>query len=156
MCWYVKHSWIRGHILILNKQKLGIVMKRIDVQPGSLIKQIFWVKFWAWVNFLSSDFYVSYFKIILTLVFLPGESHGQRAWWAAVHRVAQSQTWLKWLSTRARIWRRKWQPTPIFLPGESHGQKSLVGCHLWGLRVRHDWSDLGEAAATLEKDWEHN
>ena len=126
-----------------------------------------------------------------------------RAWWAAVHGVAKSQTrlsdftftfhfhalekemathssvhawkipwteepgglpsmgshsrtWLKWLSTRARIWRRKWQPTPIFLPGESHGQKSLVGCHLWGLRVRHDWSDLGDAAATLEKDWEHN
>ena len=25
-------------------------------------------------------------------VFLPGESHGQGAWWAIVHRVAKSQT----------------------------------------------------------------
>ena len=39
-------------------------------------------------------------------------------------------------------WRRKWQPTPVFLPGESQGRRSLVGCRLWGRRVRHDWSDL--------------
>ena len=25
-----------------------------------------------------------------TPVFLPGESHGQRTWWAIVHRVTQS------------------------------------------------------------------
>ena len=30
-----------------------------------------------------------------TPVFLPGESHGQRAWWATVHRAAKSQTRLK-------------------------------------------------------------
>ena len=45
-------------------------------------------------------------------------------------------------------WRRKWQPTPVFLPGESQGRGSLVGCRLWGLTVRHDWSDLAAAAAT--------
>ena len=28
--------------------------------------------------------------------------------------------------------------TPVFFPGESHGQRSLVGCSLWGRRVRHD------------------
>ena len=44
-------------------------------------------------------------------------------------------------------WRRKWQPTPVFLPGESQGQGSLVGCRLWGHRVRHDWSNLAAAAA---------
>ena len=44
-------------------------------------------------------------------------------------------------------WRRKWQPTPVFLPGESRGQGSLVGCRLWGRRVRHDWSDAEAAAA---------
>ena len=44
-------------------------------------------------------------------------------------------------------WRRKWQPTPLFLPGESQGRGSLVGCRLWGRRVRHDWSDLAAAAA---------
>ena len=45
--------------------------------------------------------------------------------------------------------RRKWQPTPVFLPGESQRQRSLVGCHLWGRRVRHDWSDLAAAAAAV-------
>ena len=44
-------------------------------------------------------------------------------------------------------WRRKWQPTPVFLPGESQGRGSLVGCHLWGCRVGHNWSDLAAAAA---------
>ena len=43
-------------------------------------------------------------------------------------------------------WRRKWQLTPVFLPGESQGQRSLVGCCLWGCRIRHDWSDLAAAA----------
>ena len=47
-------------------------------------------------------------------------------------------------------WRRKWQPTPIFLPGESQGRGSLVGCRLWGCRVRHDWSDLAAAAAAVK------
>ena len=32
-------------------------------------------------------------------VFLPGESQGRGAWWAAVYRVAQSWTQLKWLSS---------------------------------------------------------
>ena len=34
-----------------------------------------------------------------TPVFLPGESQGQGAWWAAVYGVAQSQTRLKQLSS---------------------------------------------------------
>ena len=34
-----------------------------------------------------------------TPVFLPGESQGWRAWWAAVYGVAQSRTQLKWLSS---------------------------------------------------------
>ena len=33
-----------------------------------------------------------------TPVFLPGESQGRGAWWAAVSGVAQSRTRLKWLS----------------------------------------------------------
>ena len=44
-------------------------------------------------------------------------------------------------------WRRKWQPTPVFLPGETQGRRNLLGCHLWGRRVGHDWSDLAAAAA---------
>ena len=46
-------------------------------------------------------------------------------------------------------WRRKWQPTPVFLPGESQGWWSLVGCHLWGRTVRHDWSDLAAATGRI-------
>ena len=46
-------------------------------------------------------------------------------------------------------WRRKWQPTPVFLPGESQGRGSLVGCRLWGHRVRHDWSGLAAAAGNI-------
>ena len=52
---------------------------------------------------------------------------------------------------RGDSWRRKWQPTPVFLPGESCGQRSLVGCHLWGHRVRPNWSDLACMHA-LEKE----
>ena len=35
----------------------------------------------------------------------------------------------------------------MFLPEESQGRQSLVGCHLWGHRVGHNWSDLAAAAA---------
>ena len=56
--------------------------------------------------------------------------------------------WATWLSLFPSLhWRRKWQPTPVFLPGESQGPGSLVGCLLWGRRVRHDWSDLAAAVA---------
>ena len=34
-----------------------------------------------------------------TPAFLPGESQGQRSLWAAIYGVAQSRTWLKWLSS---------------------------------------------------------
>ena len=45
-------------------------------------------------------------------------------------------------------WRKKWQPTPVSLLGESQGRWSLVGCHLWGRRVGHDWSDLAVSSST--------
>ena len=32
-------------------------------------------------------------EMATTPVFLPGKSHGQRAWWATVHRVSKSWTW---------------------------------------------------------------
>ena len=38
-----------------------------------------------------------------TPVFLPGEFHGQRAWWAAVQQVTQSWTQLMQLSTHSTI-----------------------------------------------------
>ena len=44
------------------------------------------------------------------------------AWWAAVHGVAKSWTWLCDFTFTFMHWRRKWQPTPVFLPGESQGR----------------------------------
>ena len=74
-------------------------------------------------------------------------------WWAAVHRVTQSQTGLKRLSMH---WRRKWPPTPVFLPWESRGQRSLVGYHPWERKE----SDMTEwlththlRVIVLEKVW---
>ena len=43
-----------------------------------------------------------------TPVFLPGESQGRGAWWAAVYGVAQSRRRLKWLSSRGS----KFHPLP--------------------------------------------
>ena len=65
------------------------------------------------------------------------------AWWAAVHGVVKSQTWLTTSLSLFTFmhWRRKWQPTAVFLPGESQGRGSLVGCCLWG----HTESDTTEA-----------
>ena len=38
-----------------------------------------------------------------TPVFLPGESQGRGAWWAAIYGVAQSWTWLKRLSSSSSL-----------------------------------------------------
>ena len=40
-----------------------------------------------------------------TPVFLPGESQGRGAWWAAIYGVAQSRTRLKWLSSSSSKFR---------------------------------------------------
>ena len=83
------------------------------------------------------------------------KSMDRRAWWATVHGVEKSWTWLSDLTIiiigvnsgpggkesacqcrRCRRhgfdpwvvkipWRRKWKPIPVFLPGKSHGQRSL-------------------------------
>ena len=42
---------------------------------------------------------ISWARILDTPVFLPGESQGGEAWWAAVFGVAQSRTRLKQLSS---------------------------------------------------------
>ena len=70
----------------------------------------------------------------------------REAWRAGIHGVARSQTRLSDFTFTFMHWRRKWQPTPVFLPRESQGQGSLVGCSLWGRRVRHDPSNLAAAA----------
>ena len=91
------------------------------------------------------------------------------AWWAAVYGVAQSQTWLKQLSSSSgsviknllamqepqetRVswvgkipWRRAWQPTPVFLPGESPWTEEPGRLQSIGLqRVRHNRKQLSRA-----------
>ena len=82
-----------------------------------------------------------------TPVLLPGKSHG----WSRLQSMGSPRVWHDWVISLSLFtfmhWRRKWQPTPVFLPGESQGQRSLVGCRLWGRRVRHDWSDLAAEEA---------
>ena len=58
------------------------------------------------------------------------------AWWAAVHRVAQSQTRPKRLSSSSS--------TSVLLPGKSHGQRSLLGYSPWS----HKESDTTEQLST--------
>ena len=77
---------------------------------------------------------------------------GGRAWWAAVHGVAKSQTWLsnftftfhfhaleKAMATHSSVlaWRVPGTAEPGGLPS--------MGSH----RVRHDWGDLAAAAAAV-------
>ena len=87
-----------------------------------------------------------------TLVLLPGKSHDGGDWWAAVHGVTKSRTWLsnftftfhfhaleKEMATHSSVlaWR-------IPRMGEPGGLPSM-GSH----RVRYDWSELPVAAAAM-------
>ena len=58
-----------------------------------------------------------------TPMFLPGESQGRGAWWAAISGVAESQTWLKRLSSRSSSRSR------LYNPWNFPGQNTVVGSH---------------------------
>ena len=74
------------------------------------------------------------------------------AWQATDHRLAKSQTRLKWLSTHINAedtgeeglkrfpWRRKWQTSLVFLQGKSRGQRRPADYCPWG----HKESDISE------------
>ena len=53
------------------------------------------------------------------------------AWWATVHRVEKSRTWLKWLSTHAGYSHFQWQSTTLsgHFPGD-YGWAATGGKHL--------------------------
>ena len=53
------------------------------------VMQKTWVQYLGWENPLEKG-------MATTPVFLPGESMGRGAWWAAVHWVAKSQTRLSY------------------------------------------------------------
>ena len=76
------------------------------------------------------------------------------AWWAAVHGVTRSRTWLRDFTFTFMHWRRKWQPTPVFLPGESQGQGEPGGLPSMGShRVGYHWRGLAAAAAAAVFPW---
>ena len=65
------------------------------------------------IYFMSSSLYCSWRrKWQPTPVFLPGESQGRGAWWAAVYGVTQSRTWLKRLSSSSSSSLYCWPHTP--------------------------------------------
>ena len=64
-----------------------------------------------------------------TPVFLPGESQGRGAWWAAVFGVAQSRTRLKRLSSSSSTPPHGLQPSRILCPWNFPGKSTGVGCH---------------------------
>ena len=88
-----------------------------------------------------------------TPVLSPGKSHGGGAWWAAVHGVAKSRTWLRdfTFTFHFHAWEKEMATHSSVLAwripgmGEPGGLPSM-GSH----RVGHDWRDLA-AAAAIEK-----
>ena len=83
-----------------------------------------------------------------TPVFLPGESQGRDAWWAAVYGVAQSWTRLKQLSSSSFcLW--------IFfiLPGK----EEITDNHIaWEIpRYRYLQDAVGDIASTLDRHQEN-
>ena len=71
------------------------------------LKKHLWKKQWESPNILKILFFpsISYQRIQWhpTPVLLPGKSHGRRSLVAAVHGVAKSRAWLKWLSSSSSI-----------------------------------------------------
>ena len=71
------------------------------------------------------------------------------AWWAAVHGVTQSQTWLKRLSMHACIGEGNSNPLQYSCLVNPRDGGAWWG--LWGRTVEHDWSDLAAAAAAVHR-----
>ena len=83
-----------------------------------------------------------------TPVFLPGESQGRKAWWAAIYGVAQSQTRLKRCSSSSSsnlhihheclhvctvvsdsLWPHGLKPARFLCPWDFPGKNIRGGCH---------------------------
>ena len=89
-----------------------------------------------------------------TPVFLPGESQGWGAWWSSVYGVAQSQTWLKRLSSSSSS-RYMWNQKVNFYDNSSSLQKLQ-------LQEGHEgWMDLirqigWRQSSTMVKHWQYD
>ena len=74
-----------------------------------------------------------------TPVFLPGESQGRGAWWAAVYGVTQSRTWLKRLSSSSSSSMEKQRPLEKQRPWRMR-ENFLRGLGEWGKTFSRKWS----------------
>ena len=76
-------------------------------EPGGLRSMGSWSVGHDWATSLSLFPFMHWRrKWQATPVFLPGESQGRGAWWAAIYGVAQRRTRLKWLSSSRGSLRR--------------------------------------------------
>ena len=78
------------------------------------------------------------------------------AWWAAVHGVAKSQTWLSdfTFTFHFHALEKEMAAHRSVLALRIPGMGEPGGLPSMGLyRVRHDWSDLAAAAAAADISW---
>ena len=124
-------TWILLHFVLSPSTMYGI-LKSLAPHSSTLAWKIPWMEEPGrlqsmgslrvghdWVTLLSLFTFLHWKrKWQPTPVFLPGESQGRRAWWAAVYGVTQSRTRLKWLSSSSSsskgkvsyfVTRRIWQ-----------------------------------------------
>ena len=75
------------------------------------------------------------------------------AWWAAVHGVAKSRTWLSdfTFTFHFHALEKEMATHSSVLAWRIPGTGELVGGCLWGRRVGHDWSDLAAACSVYFK-----
>ena len=76
-----------------------------------------------------------------------------RAWWAAVHAVAEGRTWLSdfTFTFHFHALEKEMATHSSVLAWRIPGTESLVGCGLWGCTVGHNWSDLAAVAAAVSR-----
>ena len=136
---YPKKCWVHSKTL-LRPHRSGKLFLAKSLLHTSAITAFFFFN-------VTLNVYLSFPPLFLEKAMTPysclENPMDRGAWWAAVHGVAKSRTWLSDFTFTFTLmyWRRKWKPTPVFLPGESQGRGSLVGCHLWG-RTQSDMAEV--------------
>ena len=163
ICWHIECSIFTASSFRIGNSSTGIpspplalfivMLPKAHLTSHSRMSGSRWVTTPLWLSGLWRSVLYSSSVYSRHLFLISGEGNGNSiqfsclknpmdrgAWWAAVHRVAQSRTRLK-RQHACLHWRRKWQPTPVLLPGESQRWRSLVSCCLWG-RTESDTTEV--------------